>query len=120
MPVHRTRRDGYQKKLSGPLLDRIDLQVELERLSLDEHFAETETGVSAKVRVMVDAARQRQEERFKGTGIPFNAAIPGGEVREYCDFASSGLMPTSTSSKRATCRRGRWTAWLKSGERSPT
>ncbi len=88
-----TERDvmSYQKKLSGPLLDRIDLQVELERLSLDERFAETETGVSAKVRVMVDAARQRQEERFKGTGIPFNAAIPGGEVREYCNFASSGL-----------------------------
>ena len=82
---------GYQKKISGPLLDRIDLQVELQRLSTDERFAETKGEESPKIRAQVEAARQRQSDRFKGTGIPYNAAIPGGRVREYCGFSDNGF-----------------------------
>ncbi len=81
----------YQKKLSGPILDRIDLQVELQRLSTDERFAEVETGVSPKLRARVEAARARQERRFSETGIAFNAAIPGGRVMEYCSFHPEGF-----------------------------
>ncbi len=81
----------YQKKLSGPILDRIDLQVEMSRLSTEERFAETETNVSAKVRARIERGRERQVRRFAGTGIPFNAAMPGGQVREYCNFSPSGL-----------------------------
>ncbi len=82
---------GYQKKLSGPILDRIDLQVELDRLSLDERFAETEEEVSPRARKMVESARQRQYKRFEGTEIPFNSAIPGGHVRDYCAFTKGGF-----------------------------
>ena len=81
----------YQKKISGPILDRIDLQVELQRLSTDERFADTEPNVSASIRAKVEEARTRQVKRFAGTGIPFNAAIPGGRVREYCNFSDAGF-----------------------------
>jgi magnesium chelatase family protein len=81
----------YQAKISGPILDRIDLQVELSRLSSDERFEEIKKNVSPKLRATVEAARQRQAERFKGAGIPYNAAIPGGQVKEYCAFSSEGF-----------------------------
>lgn len=78
----------YQRKLSGPILDRIDLQVDLKRLTLDERFAEQESEeLSPKIRNLVQKARDIQHKRFEGTGIPFNAAIPGGHVRDYCAFS---------------------------------
>jgi len=83
--------DKYQGKLSGPLLDRIDLQVELQRLSTDERFAETEENVSRELRAKVERARGIQAARFAGTEIPFNAAIPGGHVRDYCGFSEEGF-----------------------------
>lgn len=81
----------YHKKLSGPLLDRIDLQVEMRRLTTDERFAKASGDESPRVRALVTKARQRQHARFAGTGIPFNAAIPGGQVMEYCNFSQAGL-----------------------------
>jgi magnesium chelatase family protein len=72
-------------------LDRIDLQVEMSRLSTEERFAETELNVSPRIRTRVEAARMRQASRFRGTGIPFNAAIPGGQVREFCNFSTNGF-----------------------------
>jgi magnesium chelatase family protein len=82
---------AYHKKLSGPLLDRIDLQVELTRLSTDERFADAEHEETPKLREHVEAARSIQRKRFEGTGIPHNAAIPGGTVRDYCRFSTSGF-----------------------------
>lgn len=81
----------YQKKLSGPLLDRIDLQVDLRRLSTEERFAEGGADESPHIREQVERARHRQKNRFDGTGIPFNAAMPGGQVRELCRFSNSSL-----------------------------
>ncbi len=83
--------ERYQKKLSGPLLDRIDLQVEITSLSTEERFAETSKNVSSRLRAKVEAARTRQHERFDGTDIPFNAAIPGGHVKDYCHFSPAGF-----------------------------
>ena len=81
----------YQKKISGPILDRIDLQVELERLSTDERFQENQDEESPRLRGKVESARQRQADRFQGSGIPHNAAIPGGQVRSYCNFSEDGF-----------------------------
>ena len=81
----------YHKKLSGPILDRIDLQVEMTRLNTDERFAEASEGVSARIRHRVQTARELQQRRFAGTDIPYNAAIPGGHVMNYCELSSSGL-----------------------------
>lgn len=103
----------YQRKLSGPLLDRIDLQVELDRLSTDERFAETENDVSPRLRGLVQAAREMQLKRFDGSAIPFNAAIPGGHVREYCNFTAAGfdkykaVIDSSSLSTRSMDRLGK-------------
>jgi len=81
----------YQSKLSGPMLDRIDLQVELKTLTSDERFAEPETEVSPKLRSVVESARDHQRRRFEGTNVPFNAAIPGGQVLDFCRLSSDGM-----------------------------
>lgn len=81
----------YQQKLSGPLLDRIDLQVEMDRLTLDERFAETKEGESPKLRNVIEKARDMQAVRYFGLGVPFNAAMPGGRVRDFCEFSESGF-----------------------------
>lgn len=81
----------YQEKISGPILDRIDLQVEIDRLSVDDRFAPVEEGVSAKLRDIVERARRRQQKRFEGLGVPHNAAIPGGRVGEFCNFSDDGF-----------------------------
>jgi magnesium chelatase family protein len=77
---------AYQQKLSGPIVDRIDLQVEMERLSLEERFAEAQEDQSPKIRKRVQEARERQLNRFSGQGIPCNAAIPGGHIGDFCNF----------------------------------
>lgn len=82
---------SYQKKLSGPLLDRIDLQVELQRLTTDERFAHSDGDRSHEIRAKVEEARERQRQRFEGTSVPHNAAIPGGRVRQYCVFSEAGF-----------------------------
>jgi magnesium chelatase family protein len=74
----------YQKRMSGPLLDRIDIfadvpRVEYEKLAddaLDEH--------SEQVRQRVERARARQQERFAGTRLICNAEMTPLEVRQYC------------------------------------
>lgn len=81
----------YQRKLSGPLLDRIDRQVELRRLSTEERFADRSEGESPKLRAVVEKARERQQQRFASFDIPFNAAMPAGQVRELCEFSNEGF-----------------------------
>ncbi|WP_338834738.1 Competence protein ComM [Moorella humiferrea] len=74
----------YRKRLSGPLLDRIDLHLEVPRLT----YSEVESGGarenSAAVRERVTAARLKQRERFKGTGVACNAAMTPRQVHQFC------------------------------------
>ena len=83
--------DRYQQKLSGPILDRIDLQVELKPLTVDERFSTSVDGISPRIWAQVEKARERQDRRYQGTQVPFNAAMPGGHVAEYCQFSDPGL-----------------------------
>lgn len=81
----------YLSKLSGPILDRIDLQVELQSLTTKERMAPAIKDQSKKLRSIVQKARNRQQDRFKGTAIPTNASIPGGETFDYCEFSAAAL-----------------------------
>jgi magnesium chelatase family protein len=83
--------EKYQKKLSGPIFDRIDLKVDMDRLTIDERFAPMESEVSQKMRAQIEKSRKLQYERFDGTSIPYNAAIPGGHVLEYCLFSPEAM-----------------------------
>ncbi|MBV9271822.1 MAG: YifB family Mg chelatase-like AAA ATPase [Candidatus Eremiobacteraeota bacterium] len=74
----------YVSKLSGPLLDRIDLQIEISRVPFDEMVRDDRAERSASIRERVVAARERQQQRFTGIPIGCNAQIPGNAVRKYC------------------------------------
>jgi magnesium chelatase family protein len=76
----------YLTKISGPLLDRIDLQVEVAALSTPE-IASVESGEpSAPIRVRVEAARQLQRERFRRAGIRCNAEMGERHMRRFCEL----------------------------------
>lgn len=82
---------AYQERISGPLLDRIDMKVEMDRLTVDERFSEEGGPGSKELRERVTQARKRQMERFAELNIPFNAAIPAGRIRELCQFSPEGF-----------------------------
>jgi len=74
----------YRARLSGPLLDRIDLQLEVPAVPYRE-LARADPGeASAAVRARVLEARARQERRLAGTGRRTNAEMPPAEVRRWC------------------------------------
>lgn len=80
----------YNKKLSGPLVDRIDIKINIERLGGEEYLAE-ETGESSKqIRERVETAWRKQRQRFEGNDkIQNNSQIPGGKVWEICNLDDS-------------------------------
>ena len=67
-----------------PLLDRIDLHVEVAPLEFSSLTGESHEESSAQVRARVEAARKIQYERFSGTSITCNARIPAGSLGTYC------------------------------------
>ena len=77
----------YLKKLSGPLLDRIDLHVEVRQLSQDELLRVPTGETSAVIRARVIAARDIQKARFAGLrGIYCNARMGSRELQKYCQL----------------------------------
>jgi magnesium chelatase family protein len=71
----------YQKRLSGPLLDRIDIHVDVPRVNYDKLSTERQGEPSSAVRQRVTAARMLQAERFKGTRLLTNADMGWGRPR---------------------------------------
>ena len=80
-PAERTR---YLGRLSRPLLDRIDLHVELPALAPADFRAPAPGDATATIRTRVGAARQRQRDRLCATGIRVNAAMSPRQVRRFC------------------------------------
>ncbi len=74
----------YKKRISGPLLDRIDIIVEVPRIEYDKLTDDRLGESSEAVRRRVEVARQIQRERFKGTNLTCNADMTPVEVREFC------------------------------------
>lgn len=81
----------YISRVSGPLLDRIDLHVEVAPVAFEELSGESREETSAQVRQRVEAARRIQEERFAGTAITCNARIPAGTLNQMCPLEDSAL-----------------------------
>jgi magnesium chelatase family protein len=74
----------YRSKLSGPLLDRIDLHVEMPAVEYRELAGGADGEPSVTIRERCQAARDRQTERFHGTRIRCNAQMNSAAVRRYC------------------------------------
>lgn len=81
----------YLSKISGPLLDRIDLHVEVVPVSFDEMTANRKTESSAEIRERVVCARRIQQERFKAHESIFcNSMMPSNMVKEICVIGDAG------------------------------
>jgi magnesium chelatase family protein len=74
----------YQKRISGPLLDRVDIFVEVPRVEYEKLAAQTEGESSEIVRDRVEYTRAAQTRRFEGTRLICNAEMTPTEVREHC------------------------------------
>lgn len=91
----------YMNKISGPLLDRIDLQIEISALPFSD-ISKAEPGEpSSAIRERVIAARRRQEERFKGhKGIHCNAQMTESMIHQYARPDASSLDMLRTAMER--------------------
>lgn len=77
----------YQARLSGPLLDRIDIHVDVPRVEYDKLMSSKRSESSASVRQRVQKARQHQQERFKAhPGLIANADMGAGEIQQLCQL----------------------------------
>lgn len=85
---------AYLSKISGPLLDRFDLHIEVAPVEFDDLSSKGVEESSAEIRKRVIAARKLQEERFKGTKITCNALITPDKLQEFCpmDESAEALM----------------------------
>ncbi len=84
----------YLSRVSGPILDRMDLCVEVPQTRVDELTGGREGESSSRILERVMRARALQESRFAGTGISFNADMSGPDVEKYCLLGAeeSGFM----------------------------
>jgi len=96
----------YQRKLSGPLLDRIDIHVEVPRVDYDKLIGTIAPESSASIRQRADAARQIQLKRFIGTRRTSNAEMGPKEVRDYCPVepAAQSLLKAAVSQLHLSAR----------------
>jgi magnesium chelatase family protein len=74
----------YRKRISGPLLDRIDLHLEVPRVDYEKLTSKTRGESSDAIRARVEAARRRQRRRLAEMGMACNADMGPGEIREFC------------------------------------
>ena len=96
----------YQKRISGPLLDRIDIHIQVPRVEYDK-LSDARLGeTSAAVKARVEAARERQRARFEGTAITCNNEMGPGELRQYCvlDESSRALMKSAMRQLQLSAR----------------
>ncbi|MEG1553647.1 MAG: YifB family Mg chelatase-like AAA ATPase [Rikenellaceae bacterium] len=88
---HADRR-RYMNKISGPLMDRIDLQIEVMPVSFDELTTKKKGETSREIRLRVEAARKRQIERFKDEGIHSNSMMNSAQTEKYCCLDKEATM----------------------------
>jgi magnesium chelatase family protein len=94
------------EKISGPLLDRIDLHVSVPSVEYEAMRRKSAPESSAEVKARVDAARAVQAKRFAGTDITCNAYMTAEMIAAFCplDAASEGLMQRSFGRMGLTAR----------------
>ena len=99
----------YQKRISGPLLDRIDIHIEVPRVDYEKLSGDRLGETSASVRARVQAARDIQNKRFangKSGDIICNADMRIGEIRQFCKLQNEGqrLMRSAMSQLNLSAR----------------
>ena len=95
----------YKSKISGPLLDRVDIHLEVNPVTEQELMSKAEAEPSVDIRQRVNAARSRQRQRF-GNGITTNASMKPKDLEEYCQTDQSGraLLKTAINDLNLSAR----------------
>ena len=90
-------RKKYKDRISGPIIDRIDLHIEVEPVDYEKLSSKGREETSAEIRKRVNRAREIQRERFKGTSVSCNAKMSPKMTKEYCLLSeeASGLLKMS-------------------------
>ncbi|MGD8536234.1 MAG: YifB family Mg chelatase-like AAA ATPase [Candidatus Aminicenantes bacterium] len=85
-----TQKSRYYSKISGPLLDRIDIQIEVPRVEFKDMVSRDKGETSAEIRKRIVKARKRQLLRLKGKKIYCNAQMSSREVKKFCRVDEEG------------------------------
>ncbi len=80
----------YAKRISGPLLDRIDIHVTVPRVQYEKLANDRPCEDSATIRARVEAARNKQLQRYRGTAMRTNADLEAKDIREHCQLDAAG------------------------------
>ncbi|MCI0437745.1 MAG: YifB family Mg chelatase-like AAA ATPase [Chloroflexi bacterium] len=96
----------YRRRISGPMMDRIDLFVEVPRVEYEKLVQPSHAEASERVRGRVEAARRLQQKRFEGTAMITNADMGPVEVWKFCqtDEAARGLLQAAASQMHLSAR----------------
>jgi len=96
----------YQKKISGPILDRIDIHIEVPAVKYEKLTSEKVAESSRKMRIKVEKARMIQIERFRGMGISTNSEMNARRIREFCalDEKSTALLKNAVTQMGLSAR----------------
>jgi magnesium chelatase family protein len=97
---------NYQKKISGPLMDRIDIHVEVPRVPFEKLSSKRTGEPSAKLRERVEAARAIQRKRFKDISLQTNSDMGPAEIRQFCplDETSTNLVKAAMQQMQLSAR----------------
>jgi len=80
----------YRSRISGPLLDRIDIHIEVPAVKYRELADRAEGESSAIIAGRVERAREIQQERFRGTRVHSNSQMTSRQIRKYCEPDAAG------------------------------
>lgn len=80
----------YVSKISGPLLDRIDIQIEVPSVEYDDLSSDAPTESSVSIKQRVEAARETAKKRYADDGIICNAQLTSPLIRKYCKLDAGG------------------------------
>ena len=96
----------YQQRISGPMLDRIDMHVEMSDVGYKELSSSDEGEISAEIRIRVNQAREVQRQRYKGENIICNSQLNDRNLIKYCrlDASSAKIIEAAMNRMNLTAR----------------
>jgi magnesium chelatase family protein len=96
----------YRRKLSGPIIDRIDISINVPRIKFDKLNAENNPEEAEKIKQNIAQAREIQYKRFAEQGISLNSEMNVGQIKKYCSFSedSAALLKLAVDSGKLSPR----------------
>ena len=96
----------YKRKLSGPLMDRIDIFIEVPAVKYDKLASDNNQNQTQAIKQKIQKARDMQKERFDGTNILTNAEMNLPQIKQYCqhDTESQALLKKYVDSGKLSAR----------------